>query len=94
MTQNPVSDAIDFMLKHCKDARWDLIGKAMASLNKEFLKREENKVMATFTKSCEYVFPPDVLPEVTFNSQQEDHKCTCPSINFSWNGLGCVCGGC
>ncbi len=28
VSPNPVSDAVDFMLEHCKNARWDILARA------------------------------------------------------------------
>jgi hypothetical protein len=25
-------------------------------------------------------------------SEEAEDKCTCPAVNFSWNGIGCKCG--
>ncbi len=69
---NCVSDAVDFMLKHCNDARWDIIGKAMRIMEEGIMKKYEEEVMKMYAD----LIHPDgsVTKNVEILNYKEKHR--------------------
>ena len=40
-TTTPVSDAVDFLLEHANDARWDVMARAMETINKGMVRKTD-----------------------------------------------------
>lgn len=47
--RKPATEARDFMLKHCKDARWDLVARVIKIMEEGFKKKIDKEINNVIT---------------------------------------------
>lgn len=70
------------------DARWDIVAKQMKILEDGF---KPKMIYNGPSYSNVWISPKDL--EMATKTDLAAQPCNCPRENFSWNGLGCQCGG-